>query len=137
MTLKELSQLYYLNHEIEMDKERLAELRQKAYSLSGSTISGMPRGGNNSRGAAYEKYAAEIADLEAIISAKITQCLHERSRLERYISEISNCLTRQIFTYRFVSCLNWNEVADKLDDGTGRITDNSVKKRLYRYLEKN
>lgn len=28
MTLKELSQLYYLDKEIELDRERLAELRQ-------------------------------------------------------------------------------------------------------------
>ena len=30
MTLKELSQLYYLNREIEMDKRRLQELEVKA-----------------------------------------------------------------------------------------------------------
>ena len=30
MTLKELSQLYYLNREIEMDKERLEALRARA-----------------------------------------------------------------------------------------------------------
>ena len=38
MTLKELSQLYYLNREIEMDKRRLQELEVKA--LPGSRRQG-------------------------------------------------------------------------------------------------
>ena len=33
MTLKKLSQLYYLNREIEMDKRRLRELETMALSL--------------------------------------------------------------------------------------------------------
>jgi len=52
MTLKELSQLYYLNREIEMDKKRLAELQQKAYNISSSKISGEPRGSSGAKGAA-------------------------------------------------------------------------------------
>lgn len=42
MTLKELSQLYYLNREIDMDKKRLLELEARAVSCS-SDLSGMPR----------------------------------------------------------------------------------------------
>jgi hypothetical protein len=34
MTLKELSQLYYLNREIEMDRRRLAELEARASGSS-------------------------------------------------------------------------------------------------------
>ena len=40
MTLKELSQLYYLNREIEMDKKRLLELEARAVSCS-SDLSGI------------------------------------------------------------------------------------------------
>ena len=43
MTLKELSQLYYLNREMEMDQRRLRELEAKA--LPGAqVITGMPHG---------------------------------------------------------------------------------------------
>ena len=58
MTLKELSQLYYLNREIEMDKRRLQELEVKA--LPGAqVITGMPHapGVTDKVG----EYAAEIA----------------------------------------------------------------------------
>ena len=66
MTLKELSQLYYLNREIEMDKRRLQELEVKA--LPGSQVlTGMPHtpGVKDKVG----EYAAEIADLRGIIEA--------------------------------------------------------------------
>lgn len=92
MTLKELSQLYYLNREIEMDKRRLQELEVKA--LPGSQVlTGMPHtpGVKDKVG----EYAAEIADLRGIIEAKHQQCLYERSRLERY-NKIFNANTDKI-----------------------------------------
>lgn len=85
MTLKELSQLYYLNREIEMDQRRLRELEARA--LPGAqVITGMP----HSTGVVDKvgECAAEIADLRGIIEAKHQQCLYERSRLERYIAGI-------------------------------------------------
>lgn len=132
MTLKELSQLYYLNREIERDKKRLDELKLQAQGIPGSKLTGMPRGGNIS-GSSIDRYIAEIVDLEAIISAKITQCLHERNRLERYIADIPDSLTRQVFTLRFINGLPWLQVAYSIG---GYNTEDSVKKICYRYVEK-
>lgn len=132
MTLKELSQLYYLNREIERDKKRLDELKAQSRSISGSKLTGMPRGGNIA-GSSIDRYIAEIVDLEAIISAKITQCLHERNRLERYIADIPDSLTRQVFTLRFINGLPWLQVAYSIG---GYNTEDSVKKICYRYVEK-
>lgn len=132
MTKKELSQLYYLEREIYIDKQRLLKIKDKAYSLSGSNLSGMP--GNNSlnRGN-IERYAADIADLEAIIEAKIKQCTHERNRLERYISNIDDSLTRQVFTLRYVDGMSWTKVAIKVG---GYNTADSVRMICNRYIEK-
>jgi hypothetical protein len=132
MTLKEPSQLYYLNREIEMDKKRLAELQQKAYGISSSKISSEPRGSATAKNAGYERYVAEIADLEAIIMAKQMQCLHERNRLERYIADIPDSLTRMIFTYRFINGLSWLQVAYHIG---GYNTEDSVKKVCYRHID--
>ena len=132
MTLKELSQLYYLNREIERDKQRLDELKAKSRSIAGPSLSGMPRGGAVS-GSSIDRYIAEIVDLEAIISAKITQCLHERNRLERYIADIPDSLTRMIFTLRFINGLTWLQVA--LHIGGGNTAD-SVRMTCNRYISK-
>jgi len=129
VTLKELSQLYYLNREIETDKQRLEELRAKVSGASGINITGMPGGGNSEN--QLERYIAEIVDLEGIISAKLTQCMHERNRLERYIAEIPDSFTRQIFTLRFVNGLSWVQVAHSV----GGNTADSVKKVCYRYVK--
>ena len=130
MTLKELSQLYYLNREIEMDQRRLRELEARA--LPGAqVITGMPHG----TGVAdiVGRYAAEIADLRGIIEAKHQQCLYERSRLERYIADIDDSLLRQIFTYRFVNGLPWLQVAACIGGGN---TADSVRVACNRYIEK-
>ena len=130
MTLKELSQLYYLNREIEMDQRRLRELEARA--LPGAqVITGMPHG----TGVAdiVGRYAAEIADLRGIIEAKHQQCLYERSRLERYIAGIDDSLLRQIFTYRFVNGLPWLQVAACIG---GNNTADSVRVACNRYIEK-
>lgn len=129
MTLKELSQLYYLNREIEMDKKRLLELEAEAVSISPS-LSGMPRSPGVSD--KVGRYAAEIADLKGIIEAKHKQCLYERSRIERYISSLDDSLLRQIFTYRFVNGLPWEQVAACVGGGNSA---GSVRMACYRYLK--
>lgn len=130
MTLKELSQLYYLNREIELDQHRLRELEARA--LPGAqVITGMPHGSGVAD--IVGRYAAEIADLRGIIEAKYQQCLYERSRLERYIAGIDDSLIRQIFTYRFVNGLPWSQVAARIGGGNKA---GSVSMMCYRYLDK-
>lgn len=131
MTVKELSQLYYLNREIEGDQKRLAELEELAKSPASAKLTGMPRAPGV--GDPTGRYAAEIVDLQAIICAKQIQCIHERTRLERYIADIPDSETRWIFTLRFVNGLPWGQVAASL--GAGNSPDR-VKKVCYRYLDK-
>ncbi len=129
MTLKQLSQLYYLHREIEMDQRRLRELEARA--LPGAqVITGMPHGSGVAD--IVGRYAAEIADLRGIIEAKHQQCLYERSRLERYIADIDDSLLRQIFTYRFVNGLPWEQVAACIG---GNNNAGNVKMACYRYLK--
>ena len=130
MTKKELSQLYYLNREIERDKERLDRLRMLASSPSGPNLTGMPSGSSFDN--RLERLCAEIIDLEAIISAKVTQCVHERNRLERYIADIPDSFIRQIFQLRFVNGLNWQQVAASI----GNNTADSVRMACNRYIAK-
>lgn len=131
MTLKELSQLYYLNCEIERDQERLEQLRARVSAPGSPNYDGMPKSPSFEN--RLERYIAEMVDLEAIIQAKITQCLHERNRLERYIAEIPDSLTRQIFQLRFINGLTWVQIAFSVGGGN---TEGSVKMICYRYIKK-
>lgn len=129
MTLKELSQLYYLNREIENDCRRLEELEAKLSSPSSPNLSGMPR--STAYGNKIESSVADIIDLRAIIAAKQQQCIYERSRLMRYITEIDDSLTREIFTFRFVNGLSWRQVAASVG---GNNTAENVRQICSRYI---
>lgn len=131
MTLKELSQLYYLNREIEMDKRRLQELETQAMSCT-ANLTGMPRSTDVSDLVA--RYAVEIAELKGIITAKYQLCIFERSRLERYIADVDDSLLRQILTYRFINGLPWEQVAACIGDG---YTADSVRMMCNRYIKRN
>lgn len=158
MTVKELSQLYNLNREIEMDQKRLAELdyqisrdedrlarlELQAASISSPAYDGMPKA--PSSGSRVESDAAAIVDLRDLISrkkalrsecamtihAKEILCLTERSRLERYIANMPDSLCRMVFTYRFINGLTWRQVSEHIGMHT---TEDSVKKLCYRYLD--
>lgn len=131
MTLKELSQLYYLNREIEMDKKRLEALRARASAPGSPNYDGMPKSPSYEN--RLERYIAEIVDLEAIISAKITQCQHERNRLERYIADIPDSNLRMIFTLRFINGLSWVQLAFSIG---GDCTADGARMACNRYIKK-
>lgn len=130
MTVKELSQLYYLNREIEADQQRLDELEVMVSSPQSPNYDGMPHAPGYSD--SMSRMVAEIVDLKALIAAKQIQCIHERNRLERYISSIPDSLTRQIFALRFINGLNWYQTAMHVGGGN---TEDSVRQRVYRYLK--
>lgn len=130
MTLKELSQYYHLNREIEMDRLRLLELEARA-TPGAQSLTGMPhaRGVTDKVGL----YAAAAADLRGVIEAKYKQCLQERLRLERYIAAIDDSLIRQIFTYRFIHGQSWEQVAECVGGGN---TSDGCRMAATRYLAK-
>ena len=161
MTVKELSQLYWLNREIETDQERLddlakairgyqeklSSLRRKASVPSSSNLSGMPH--NPSQDNRIERYVGDIVDLERLIAdkrktlseyamaihARQMLVIHERNELEQYINGIEDGYMRKIFYHRFIDGENWAQIAARLEkDGA---TEDSVKKRFYRYVRKN
>ena len=131
MRLKELSQLYYLNREIERDQQRLEELRSKAESPQSPVLTGMPI--TPTTESRLERYVVEMVDLEAIIKTKQERCIHERNMLERFINDIDDSLTRQIFTLRCVNGMGWAEIAVEVGGGN---TGDGVKMRFYRHLKK-
>lgn len=129
MTKAELSQLYYLNREIEAEQRRIAKLEAKATNIS-AKVTGMPGGAGISDKTAI---AAEIADCRAIVQAKAEQCIHEYNRLCRYIAGIDDSLMRQILQYRYISGFNWTQVAMHIGGGN---TPDSVRKAHDRFLQR-
>ena len=129
MTKEELSQLYNLNREIEQEKKRLRELKEASTSIT-PKITGLPHLSGISDKTAI---AAEIADCETVIEAKIQLSVVEYNRLNRYIAGVDDSLIRQILSFRHINGLSWPAVARCI--GRGNTAD-SVRKLHDRYLKK-
>lgn len=129
MTVKDMSQLYYLNREIEHLQRQLEELECLAEGTT-QVITGMPHGSGTSD--KVGRYAVRIADLRSMIDNRKARCWDELHRLNAYIDGVEDSLTRQILTLRYVNGLSWQQVADSVG---GANTEGAVKQSAYRYLK--
>ncbi len=129
MTNKELSKLYHLKKEIEMQRGRIKELETIAQSCT-SRITGMPHGTGISD--KIGKYAVQIADLKCLLDLNLKKCFFELNRLTEYIQSVDDPLIREIMTYRYIHGFSWQKTAFNVG---GNNTAGSLKKKLYRYLK--
>ena len=160
MTVKELSKLYWLNREVELNRKQLAalekeigqdgaeleRLRASMDGLKSPGLDGMPHGtdvSNPVESTVLQIMALEEAlrrkhdammNLKALISARQTVIVLERDRLERYISTIPDSNLRQMFIFRYINGLSWEAVTVSM--GSGYLQD-SIRKAVYRYIRKN
>lgn len=128
MNKKELSQLFYLNREIEEHQRRLKELEDLASNCS-IQITGMPR--RTDRADRVGKYAAEIADLKKLLDLSLKKCLIELHRLNDFIESIPDSEMRIILSFRYVNQLSWEEVARSISP---YASEDSVRKAHDRFL---
>jgi len=129
MTKKELSQLNYLNWEIEEQQRRLAELETVATSCT-ATITGLPR--TFSMADKIAKYAIEIADLKALLNLNLKKCFYELNRLNSYIQSVDDSQMRLILSLRYINGLSWQQIAFSIGE-----TDESYPRRKHNKFLKN
>lgn len=130
MTKKELSQLYYLNREIEEIQRRITELEGLATGCT-SQITGMPVlfDVNDKIG----KYVAEMADLNCLLDLNLKKCFYELNRLNRFINSIEDSQMRMILSLRYINGLPWEQVAASI---SYTLSGESVRKAHDRFLRK-
>lgn len=132
MTVRELSQVYALQREIDYYDSKIDELRAQRTAIQAPSFDKEPTGGHGDPShSKIEKLTAEIIDLEELMRLHRAQRVIESQRLERYIQAVDDTTVRQIMHLRFIELKSWQEIAV----GTNYSVD-AVKKRLYRYLEK-
>ena len=131
MTKEELSQLYYLKKEIKEQQRRIAELEAAATNCS-TKITGLPSGKGISD--KIGNYAAQIADLKALLDLNLKKCFYEFNRLNRYIEEVEEPLIKQIMICRFVNGYSWRKIAYTVG---GNNTPDGLRIKMMRFLKKN
>lgn len=130
MTVRELSQLYYLKKLIDRDAERLVELESRLQPGS-MTLTGMPHSPNVK--STMEEVVPLIVDLREKITKEQKNYIAQKIVIEDYIQTVDDMQIRLIMSYRFVDLLTWNQTALKIG---GNNTEDSVKKACYRWLKK-
>lgn len=131
MTVKELSQVYMLQQEIDRYDRRIDELRAQRTAIQAPSFDKEPGGHGDPAHSKIETLTAEIIDLEELLRLHRRQRVLECQRLERYIAGVEDPVVRQIMQMRFADLVQWPEIAKEMN-----YSIEAVKKRLYRYLEK-
>lgn len=119
MTKEKLVQLKYLNRAIINETNELVKL--KASRISDDCI-------------IYgEQCEEEIRKRELELERRIKQSKQLKNEILEFIDGIDDCLTRQIFIYRYIKCLSWGGVACMTG---GYNSEDGVRKIAERYLKK-
>lgn len=130
MTVKELSEVYYIQKIINRYDEKIAQL-YASLEPGGMNLSGMPR--DPSPKNRMVEVIAKVDELKRKKRIEEAKQQVARIKLDKFIEECDNPQIRIILMYRFVDFLKWEAVAAKLG---GNNTEDSVKKACYRFLKK-
>ncbi len=135
LTKKELSELYWLNREIEEEQRKLNELKAAATDCT-AKITGLPHvSGTHDKIGDLSILIAEQRDL---IELKIRQSIIEYDRLNRYIKDVSDAQMRMILSLRYINGLTWQQIAEKIgekDESYPRRKHNTFLKKLAENAE--
>lgn len=126
MTMEELSELYYINKEIEQIQKELYDLKNKNF-FKNSILSDMPKGGE--RLDEFVAYVDDVKTLENMLQYSLRKLQEKRKRIESFLEGIEDSELRLIMRLRAVNNMKWEEIAGEI--GLERTT---VSKKFYKYF---
>lgn len=140
MNKKELSQLRYLNREIELLKEQIEKAEQDVEAnMAADTVAGsnpvwpyQPRS-FRVEGVAMPEYERRVQRLKRKLQRRLEELMEKREELEEYIDGIDDSQIRMILTLRYINGLSWQQVAEHIGGGN---TADSVRMAHNRFLKK-
>ena len=140
MNKKELSQLRYLNREIELLKEQIEKAEQDVEAnMAADTVAGsnpvwpyQPRS-FRVEGIAIPEYERRVGRLKRKLQRRLEEVMEKREEIEEYIDSIDDSQIRMILTLRYVNGLSWQQVAEHIGGGN---TADSVRMMHNRFLKK-
>lgn len=129
-TLKEMSRLYYLEKQIQADRERLAAIRARGSPGYGGSFGKYSNAYTADRTA---EDALTASELEARISRKIAQAEQAELWLLDVLDRIDDPYVKFALTNRCQNGKSWTTIAVMLG---GYNTADGVRKRCQRYLRR-
>lgn len=130
-------------------EERIPKIQKRIDEIeSGETVKDKVKGGNgglqsfNIEGVPtkeYEKRKTELMTKKLLLNQRKNtlellefDIIQKTNDVESFISSVEDSRIRRIINLRFIECLSWNEVADRIGGGN---TEDSVRKAYERFMK--
>ena len=104
-----LQSVYGLKLEIARLTERVRTVQAQCEKMT-TVLTGMPRGG----GSDPERLLAVLADERATLNGRLLKAEVQTREVENFIARVPDRLYREILSRRYVDCLRWPQVLEKL-----------------------
>lgn len=129
MTKKELSQLRYLNKEIELLQKQIenAEYNVKTHKAFDFVEGSNPKWPYQHKtfyieGVAVPEYEKKVVHIRKKLIKRLSELMDQVEKINNYIESVDDCEVRNILRLRYVDCLTWEEIGREMmmDERTAR-----------------
>lgn len=122
--MRGLNKLYYLKLDIENIQKEIDSLP----TISSPQLSGMPHGSGVSN--PIVQYVIKKEELTTRLNQKIAKYTEELVRIENIIDRIDDPEVRAIARMRFVQCMKWEEIGDRI-----HLDRTNCARKLKKYIK--
>ena len=122
--MRGLNKLYYLKIDIENIKDEIRSLP----TISSPQMTGMPHGSGISNPTV--SYVIKKEELTERLNQKIAKYTEELDRIENIIDKIEDVEVRSIARMRFVQCMKWEEIGDRI-----HLDRTNCARKLKKYIK--
>lgn len=121
--MRGLNKLYYIKIDIENIKKEIENIP----TISSPQLTGMPHGSGISN--PVVSYVIKKEELIERLNQKIAKYTEELARIENIIDSIEDIEIRTIARMRFVLCLSWEEIGERV-----HLERTTCAKKLKKYI---
>ena len=122
--MRGLNKLYYLRIDIETIKKEIENIP----TISSPQITGMPHGTEISN--PVVSYVLKKEELTERLNQKIARYTEELVRIENVIDKIDDAEVRAIARMRFVQCMKWEDIGEKI-----HLDRTNCARKLKKYIK--
>ncbi len=115
-----LSGVTDLDEKIKSKQQEIEEMRENAKGTSASVLSGMPKGSGyvNSR---MEAIITDYVAREQELQVELMELTLKKQKIYKLIDQVSHAKARKVLRLRYVDCMQWEEVASRVDCQKGNV----------------
>lgn len=130
MTRKELSQVYYLNKELQQREKQLAELIQ-ASQLKSPQVTGMPFQNTGETSDKVADYAIKLVTYTEQVNAYKQALEIRKMAIDNWVMKLEDSYLRQIIHYRCYDLMSWRRIATIMN-----TTEDCIRMYFNRHIPK-